>query len=336
MKRIGAGVVSAWLLVSATVTAADVWESKPFNTWTAKELEKVLTSSPWAGKGGITYVRQTANQQPIQEQALVTWASARVMREALVREEFGATPDIPKEGQAVIAQKPSFYMVTVKISKGTNSASHANRAAAMQNETFLQLRGKPPIPAQQAEGQVLEVGTKPEQASQGRAGSPSGAAGGPAFAASPGQRSGGSGSGGGAAPSGGGQRGGTPTGGGRATPVPSGRGGRGGEQPTTASLVIFRFPRDPITLEDKEVEFVTKLCGGRGFGGGAPVTPPSDLGGAQFELAAGAQRGGGGGTGGGSVGGPSPRVGDPLPACNYYVKKKFKLKDMVVNGELQL
>jgi hypothetical protein len=29
-------------------------------------------------------------------------------------------------------------------------------------------------------------------------------------------------------------------------------------------------------------------------------------------------------------------MGEPLPTCNYLVKKKFKLKDMVVKGELQL
>jgi hypothetical protein len=108
--------------------------------------------------------------------------------------------------------------------------------------------------------------------------------------------------------------------------------------PTTTSLVVFRFPRDPITLEDKEVEFVTKLCGGGGGGsiGGVPIPPVQGQGGAPFELSAGAQRGGGGIPGGGTVGGQGVRMGDPLPPCNYYVKKKFKLKDMVVNGELQL
>jgi hypothetical protein len=339
-------VFSAGLIVSATLMAAEVWDSKPFHAWTAKELEKVLTSSPWAGKGSITYVRNTATQPPILEETLVTWASARVMREALTREEFGATPDIPKEAQGVIAQKPPFYMITVKISKSVNSARHASQAATMQNETFLQVRGKPPIPAQQAEGQVLEVGVKPGQTAPAPAASPEGTGRGPAlFAASPAQRAGGGGgTAGGGGTSGGGQRGGTPT----PAPLPGsgGRGGRGpraggsNEPPTTASLVIFRFPRDEITLEDKEVEFVTRLCGGfGGFRGTVPIGQPSGGRGPVFELSAGAQRDSGSGAparGAAPPTGAPVRMGEPLPTCNYLVKKKFKLKDMVVKGELQL
>jgi hypothetical protein len=113
--------------------------------------------------------------------------------------------------------------------------------------------------------------------------------------------------------------------------------GRGGftERPTTASLVIFRFPRDPITPEDKEVQFVTRLCGSGGFGGGGStggVAPPSGPGAPQFELSAGAQRASGGDI---NVSGQRG-MGEPLPACNYQIKKTFKLKDMMVKGELQL
>jgi hypothetical protein len=325
----------------ASLSAANVWESKPFNTWTDNELKKVLTSSPWAGKGGMTYVRQQANQQAIQEEALVTWASSRVMRQALAREEYGATADISKEAQTVIAQTPPFYMITVKITKGFNSSAHASRTAEMKNETFLVVKGKPPIPATQAEGQVLDVpGAQPQP--------PGGAGGGgrgPAFAV--GQRGGGGGGG----ATGGGQSGGVQTGGapGRSGPT---RGGTYTERPTTASMVMFRFPRDPITLADKEVEFVTKLCTGRG--GGAPTRGGAPASGASapplFELAAPAQQRGGGGAPsggtvpsggsiggqGGSIPGPGVRMGDPLPTCNYQVKKTFKLKNMVVKGELQL
>jgi hypothetical protein len=78
-----------------------------------------------------------------------------------------------------------------------------------------------------------------------------------------------------------------------------GGGGRGVGGPAGgASLLLFAFPKsDAITLADKEVEFVTRLCG------------PSF--------------GGGGASGGGG-------------ACQYNVKKKFKLKDMAIKGELAL
>jgi hypothetical protein len=179
---------------------------------------------------------------------------------------------------------------------------------------------------------VLEVGVKPGQTTPAPAASPEGTGRGPAFAASPAQRAGGGGTTGG-----GGQRGTT------SQPLPGsgGRGSRGGgragsnEPPTTASLVIFRFPRDEITLEDKEVEFVTKLCGGfGGLRGTVPIGQPAGGRGPVFELSAGAQRDAGGGAA--PPGGAPVRMGDPLPTCNYLVKKKFKLKDMVVKGELQL
>ena len=72
--------------------------------------------------------------------------------------------------------------------------------------------------------------------------------------------------------------------------------------------MLYMFPKtDAITIADKEVEFVTKLCS-RGFGGGG---------------------------GRGAAPGASPAAA-PASNCQYNVKKKFKLKDMMYNGELAL
>ena len=332
-RALCAGLASAWLAASVSLWAADVWESKPFHAWTDKELENVLTSSPWAGKGSVTYVQ--SRSQPIQDEAVVTWLSARVMRQALARREYGPTQDIPKRAQDIIAQTPTVYIVTVKISKGPSSGSHAGRAETMLNETFLQLPGKPPIPASQADGEVVRQDGKPLAALEEpafRAGEVN--AGGPMVFAAAAQRGGGGGGTGGGG--GGGARGGAPTGGerGGARGDARGRGARGTFGPVSgaSSLLTFRFPRDPITLEDKEVEFVTKLCGG---GGGGPVPLPDFQ---QLNSAAAPQRGAGGGAVGfpGDLGNPPTQTAAQGPACNYIVKKKFKLKDMVVGGELLL
>ena len=327
-RALCAGVASAWL-ASASLWAADVWESKPFHAWTDKELENVLSDSPWAGKGSVTYVQ--SRSQPIQDEATVTWLSARVMREALARKEYGATPEIPRRAQEIIAQTPTSYIVTLKISKGPSSASYAGRAETMLNETFLQLKGKPPIAASQVDGDVVGQDGKPlaaldEPVSRGGVVSTRR----PIVLASAAQRSGG-GSGGG---TGGGARGGTTSGGqrGGGRGDGRGRGARGTFGPATgaSSLLTFRFPRDPITLDDKEVEFVTKLCGGGGGGGPLPI--PDFL---QLNSAA-QQRGGAGGGFPGDLGIPPTQSAPQGPACNYSVKKKFKLKDMVVKGELLL
>jgi hypothetical protein len=252
-----------------SLMAADVWDSKPFHTWTDKELAKVLTDSPWAGKGAISYVQNRAGQPPIRETALVTWASARVMRQALAREAFGVTAAVPGEAAAALASTPTLYTITVKVAGTITSADRALYTSEMQNETFLVVRGKTPIPATQASGQVLEADGRPVEApTAGRE-----ATGSPAFAATPAQRGGGGAGGGGGTGGGGGA--------GAARGAPPMRGssrGRGnvGELPaTTASLLTFRFPRDPITLDDKEVEFVTKLCRD-GSASGASVTPAAD------------------------------------------------------------
>jgi len=75
--------------------------------------------------------------------------------------------------------------------------------------------------------------------------------------------------------------------------------------------MLYMFPKtDAITIADKEVEFVTKLCsrGGGGFGGGG---------------------------GRGAAPGAAPAAAG-ASNCQYSVKKKFKLKDMMYNGELAL
>jgi hypothetical protein len=92
-----------------------------------------------------------------------------------------------------------------------------------------------------------------------------------------------------------------------------------------SALLVFSFPKsEAITLADKEVEFVSKLCsqsfGGFGGGGGGGAVPQN---GPLFSM-----QGGGGGGRGGQAGGANA-----TPACNLTIKKKFKLKDMAVKGE---
>ena len=43
-----AGTVGTWLLAGAALTAADFWQEKDFTVWSAQQVEKMLTDSPWA------------------------------------------------------------------------------------------------------------------------------------------------------------------------------------------------------------------------------------------------------------------------------------------------
>jgi translation initiation factor IF-2 len=316
--------------------AAAGWQSKPYNTWTDAELKEVLTDSPWASKASISYVKTNgANSGAIEDMALVSWVSSLPLRQAGVRQQIAVGSPIPKEAEAALATPAQAYVVAVKVFGGTGSSSYANGASTAQADTFLLRDGKPPIAAVQSEGRTLDKDDKVIETPAG--GAPRGAGGGAPRSGAPANapffdiQRGGGGAGGFGAPQGG---------------FGAPQGGGGNRPRGVASLLVYVFPKtDPITLADKEVEFSSKLCGGGfgGFGGGGggggfggapagggPANAPL------FEM----QRGGGGGGfgGGGGAGAPQGRPGGgaPTPACRFNVKKKFKLKDLVYNGDLSL
>jgi hypothetical protein len=332
-------VTAAALLGSAVAMhAAAGWQSKPFNTWTDAELKEVLTDSPWASKGSISYVKTNgASSQAIDDVALVSWVSSLPLRQAGVRQQISAGQAIPKETETALATVPPVYVVALKVYGGNSSSSFAAGAATAQADTVLLRDGKEPIHAIQSEGKMLDKDDKPIETPTG-SGAPRGG-------------------GGGGAP-----RGGVPAnspffdiqrGGGGGGGFGGRGGGFGGPQgggSNRSSILVFAFPKtDAITLADKEVEFSSKLCSGGfgGFGGGGGGLPGGGFGGGGtptggapanaplFDM----QRGGGGGSGGGGgFGGGAGRPAGSAPTsnCRFNVKKKFKLKDMVYNGDLSL
>jgi hypothetical protein len=50
MRRTLAGTAGTWLAAWAALTAADFWQEKDFTAWTAQQVEEMLTDSPWARK----------------------------------------------------------------------------------------------------------------------------------------------------------------------------------------------------------------------------------------------------------------------------------------------
>ena len=281
--------------------AAATWQTKPYYTWTDVELKEVLTDSPWADKGTISYfvpaggIPKGGSPQAIEDVALVSWVSALPLRQAGVRQQIPVGVAPPKETEDALAQPAQAYVLAVKVSGGNGSSGYANGTKVMQGETFLLREGKPPIAAVQSEGRALDKDDKVVETpapgaprGAGGGGAPQGAlpANGPFFSM---QRGGGGGGGG--FPGGGGGIG-APQGGGNRS--------RG-----VASLLVYVFPKtDAVTAADKEVEFSSKLCTAA-FG----ARPGAPAGGAE----------------------PSPTA-----TCRFNVKKKFKLKDMVYNGALAL
>ena len=68
MKNLKALII-VWSLLAAVASAAAVWDTKPFMEWSDKDMEKLLTDSPWAGKATLTHEREGANLGPVQRHA---------------------------------------------------------------------------------------------------------------------------------------------------------------------------------------------------------------------------------------------------------------------------
>src|SRR6188474_3460784 len=85
--------------MSVVLSAAAFWEEKPFTQWSEKDVEKILTESPWAGKASITHEKAGASLGPVPDwKLIVTVRSATPIRQALARRQLlaGATasPDL--------------------------------------------------------------------------------------------------------------------------------------------------------------------------------------------------------------------------------------------------
>jgi hypothetical protein len=215
------GIIMAWGLVGAVLVAADFWETKPFTMWSAEEMQKVLTDSPWSrtvnvvvvsppGGGGLDGTEGAGGRVggrggggagvegdgggrggpglrvPPQFKVVISWRSALPMKQALVRGQIGAGGAVPAETQQLLERAEPMYVVTI-VGVPTR---YARTIDSMKAETFLKRKNKPPIA-------VVDMGSQPAPASQ-------------------------------LAPA--------------------------------SLVVVFGFPKtDAITVEDKEVEFVTSL-----------------------------------------------------------------------------
>jgi len=140
MRRAVVGIVGAWLVASAALSAADFWQEKDFTSWTAQQIEKMLSDSPWVKKvivvignlqegaldsfhGGDAGIGGGGGKNPeagseIQRVRRVTvtvaWISALPVKQAMFRmESVGQGPQIPPDRQRQLIQDESHYTLAV-------------------------------------------------------------------------------------------------------------------------------------------------------------------------------------------------------------------------------
>ena len=151
--------------VSLNLRADDPWKAKSYKQWDQKEVQQVLTSSPWArqvtvantwsGSGGggapasgsrvdelerTGSINQTAMGGPSRTEAafVVRWVSARTVRQAFARGVM-LRGQSEAEAEKVVAQEPDEYQLAV-LGVDMTPFSQADEKAVeeMKAKTFLQ------------------------------------------------------------------------------------------------------------------------------------------------------------------------------------------------------
>lgn len=132
------GTLGVWLLACAALAAADFWEEKEFTQWSDREVQKMLTDSPWAKRVNIVMggLSEEANSRytgdgvnfggggrrggggdafaGIRRASVnVVWINALPVRQAMVRGLIGRDAPIPPEGQQFLTEEDPFYTVAV-------------------------------------------------------------------------------------------------------------------------------------------------------------------------------------------------------------------------------
>ena len=146
----------------ARVLAAEFWDAKPFAEWSDKDVQRMLTDSPWAhplsvvvqrsptetgdinagGRGGGDDTGRGGFPTPLpQLKLIVQWRSAQPMRQAVARRDFG--DKIPADVRETLERDDSIYVVTVL----GLPMRFAAAAGSAKQATFLKRDGRPPIAA---------------------------------------------------------------------------------------------------------------------------------------------------------------------------------------------
>ena len=170
MGRKFLAISGVWFLAFAVLAAADFWEEKAFTDWSDKDVEKMMSNSPWAKRvtvvfrgppregGGATiaggnaggFGRGGRGGSDGQSRLVIQWRSSLPVRQALVRERIGEGGTVEPEAQALLNQRvPGYYVVI------TGLPGQFGRLAPeeLMAEARLERKGKPPIVPTQANPQ---------------------------------------------------------------------------------------------------------------------------------------------------------------------------------------
>lgn len=171
-------LLAALFVFALCLSAADFWQSKPSTEWSEKDLQKMMTNSPWAksftvsiaGPGGAS---DPGAPQPISEgggrgrggggggrggaaapaavgglapTVFARWQSALPVRQAFVRLKFGAeAATSPDAKQILEREEPDYEIVLSGPLKSLLRGDLETLKKAITENSFLSVKGKDPV-----------------------------------------------------------------------------------------------------------------------------------------------------------------------------------------------
>lgn len=182
------------LLFAGFIWAADFWTARPFTAWTDKEVQKVLSDSPWSaqvsvagstgsagndGGGGGGGARggggggrrggggggggqddsggdsQGGGRGTGGVSVTLLWQSALPVKQALAKKQFGAEAETSPAAKARLERSEQYYLLTmIGLPVSLGRAAEGDKKAALLPLTTLTAPGKPPLTAAD-----IQVGT---------------------------------------------------------------------------------------------------------------------------------------------------------------------------------
>jgi hypothetical protein len=163
-------------LVSFCLNAADFWQAKPPAEWTQKQLQKMITDSPWAqpfsvplsgsaggrgGGGGGGKGRGGGGDQGGQSESVeivARWQSAAPLKQALMRLRFGAEAGTSPQAKEFLDHVETSYVIVVSGSlRGYLRGNPEELKADLITATALTSKGKLPLKPSEVELTVSQT-----------------------------------------------------------------------------------------------------------------------------------------------------------------------------------
>jgi hypothetical protein len=168
------------VLCALCVWAADFLTTKPFTEWNEKEVQKILSDSPWTGKITVSTLEVGAigdkggkggggrgggrsgpqgdsidpgadgNGGAVPSGIPVTlfWQTALPIKQALIKRQYGAEAGTSPEAKAKLDRVDQVYVLTLAGVPGFMlGAAQGERKATLLDLTTMTVSGKPPLKA---------------------------------------------------------------------------------------------------------------------------------------------------------------------------------------------